>query len=43
MLSVERALGGATVLSINYVGTQAHRLPVLIEKIIPGIRHCVYS
>ena len=32
MLSVQRALGGATVLSVNYVGTQAHRLPVLIEN-----------
>ena len=32
MLSIQRALGGNTVLSANYVGTQAHRLPVLIEN-----------
>jgi carboxypeptidase family protein len=32
MLSIQRALGGATVLSVNYIGTQAHRLPVLIEN-----------
>jgi Carboxypeptidase regulatory-like domain/TonB dependent receptor len=32
MLSLQRALGGSTVLSVNYVGTQAHRLPVLIEN-----------
>jgi hypothetical protein len=32
MLSIQRALGGATVVSVNYVGTQAHRLPVLIEN-----------
>jgi Carboxypeptidase regulatory-like domain/TonB dependent receptor len=32
MLSVQRALGRAAVLSVNYVGTQAHRLPVLIEN-----------
>jgi Carboxypeptidase regulatory-like domain/TonB dependent receptor len=32
MLSIQRALGGATVLSVNYVGTQAHRLPVLVEN-----------
>ena len=32
MLSVQRALGGNTVLSANFVGTQAHRLPVLIEN-----------
>jgi Carboxypeptidase regulatory-like domain/TonB dependent receptor len=32
MLSLQRALGGNTVLSVNYVGTQAHRLPVLIEN-----------
>jgi len=32
MLSIQRALGSSTVLSANYVGTQAHRLPVLIEN-----------
>jgi hypothetical protein len=32
MLSIQRALAGNTVLSVNYVGTQAHRLPVLIEN-----------
>jgi Carboxypeptidase regulatory-like domain/TonB dependent receptor len=32
MLSIQRQLGGSTVLSVNYVGTQAHRLPVLIEN-----------
>ena len=32
MLSIQRSLGGNTVLSANYVGTQAHRLPVLIEN-----------
>ena len=32
MLSIQRQLGGNTVLSANYVGTQAHRLPVLIEN-----------
>ncbi|MGA8556308.1 MAG: carboxypeptidase regulatory-like domain-containing protein [Candidatus Acidiferrales bacterium] len=32
MLSIQRALGANTVLSANYVGTQAHRLPVLIEN-----------
>ena len=31
-LSLQRALGGNTVLSVNYVGNQAHRLPVLIEN-----------
>jgi hypothetical protein len=32
MLSIQRALGTKTVLSANYIGTQAHRLPVLIEN-----------
>ena len=31
MLSLERGLGNNTVLSLNYVGTQAHRLLVLVE------------
>jgi hypothetical protein len=31
MLSVQRQLGGNTVLSISYVGTQAHRLLVMME------------
>ena len=31
MLSFEREFGGNTVLSANYVGTQAHRLLVLVE------------
>jgi hypothetical protein len=31
MLSVQRQLGGHTVLSISYVGTQAHRLLVMQE------------
>jgi Carboxypeptidase regulatory-like domain/TonB dependent receptor len=31
MLSFERGLGADTVLSVNYVGTQAHRLLVLVE------------
>jgi hypothetical protein len=31
MLSVERALGANTLLSVNYVGTQGHRLLVLDE------------
>ena len=31
-LSLQRGLGGNTVLSVNYVGNQAHRLPVLIEN-----------
>jgi hypothetical protein len=32
ILSIQRALDGNTVFSVNYVGTQAHRLPVLIEN-----------
>lgn len=32
MLSIQRALGSKTVFSANYIGTQAHRLPVLIEN-----------
>jgi hypothetical protein len=35
MLSLERALGADTVLSLNYVGTQGHRLLVL-EEANPG-------
>jgi len=35
MLSVERGFGADTVLSVNYVGTQAHRLLVL-EEANPG-------
>jgi Carboxypeptidase regulatory-like domain len=35
MLSVERGFGAETVLSVNYVGTQAHRLLVL-EEANPG-------
>ena len=35
MLSVERGLGANTVLSLNYVGTQGHRLLVL-EQANPG-------
>ncbi len=35
MLSVERGFGAETVLSLNYVGTQAHRLLVL-EEANPG-------
>jgi hypothetical protein len=35
MLSLERGLGADTVLSINYVGTQAHRL-LVIEEANPG-------
>jgi hypothetical protein len=35
MLSLERGLGNNTVLSVNYVGTQAHRLLVL-EEANPG-------
>jgi Carboxypeptidase regulatory-like domain len=31
MLSLERSLGAKTVLSVSYVGTQAHRLLVLVE------------
>jgi hypothetical protein len=31
MLSIERQLGAKTVLSISYVGTQAHRLLVMVE------------
>src|SRR5208337_2860970 len=31
MLSLERGLGANTVLSVNYVGTQGHRLLVLDE------------
>ncbi len=31
MLSVERSLGASTLLSVNYVGTQGHRLLVLDE------------
>ena len=31
MLSLERGLGANTVLSMNYVGTQGHRLLVLVE------------
>jgi hypothetical protein len=31
MLSIERGLGAKTVLSASYVGTQAHRLLVLVE------------
>src|SRR3984885_2218310 len=31
MLSLERSLGAKTVLSASYVGTQAHRLLVLVE------------
>src|SRR5277367_5827759 len=32
MLSIERGFGASTVLSVNYVGTQAHRLLVLEES-----------
>ncbi len=32
MLSIERGLGANTVLSLNYVGTQGHRLLVLEES-----------
>jgi Carboxypeptidase regulatory-like domain len=35
MLSIERGLGANTVLSLNYVGTQGHRLLVL-EEANPG-------
>src|SRR6202142_429885 len=35
MLSLERGLGSNTVLSVNYVGTQAHRL-LVIEESNPG-------
>ncbi len=35
MLSLERGLGANTVLSVNYVGTQAHRL-LVIEEANPG-------
>ena len=35
MLSLERGLGANTVLSLNYVGTQGHRLLVL-EEANPG-------
>src|ERR1700733_11439859 len=35
MLSLERGLGANTVLSLNYVGTQAHRL-LVIEEANPG-------
>jgi len=35
MLSVDRQIGGNTVLSVSYVGTQAHRLLVL-EEANPG-------
>jgi Carboxypeptidase regulatory-like domain len=35
MLSLERGLGADTVLSVNYVGTQAHRL-LVIEEANPG-------
>jgi hypothetical protein len=35
MLSLERGLGANTVLSVNYVGTQGHRLLVL-EEANPG-------
>jgi hypothetical protein len=35
MLSLERGLGSNTVLSVNYVGTQAHRL-LVIEEANPG-------
>ncbi len=35
MLSVERGIGSNTVLSVNYVGTQGHRLLVL-EEANPG-------
>ncbi len=35
ILSLERALGSSTILSLNYVGTQAHRLLVL-EEANPG-------
>ena len=35
MLSLDRALGSDTVLSVNYVGTQSHRLLVL-EEANPG-------
>jgi len=35
MLSLERGFGAETVLSVNYVGTQAHRLLVL-EEANPG-------
>jgi len=31
MLSIERQLNGSTVLSVSYVGTQAHHLLVLVE------------
>ncbi|MFZ0736763.1 MAG: carboxypeptidase regulatory-like domain-containing protein [Candidatus Acidiferrales bacterium] len=31
MLSLERGFGADTVVSVNYVGTQAHRLLVLVE------------
>jgi hypothetical protein len=31
MLSLERSLGAKTVFSVSYVGTQAHRLLVLVE------------
>src|SRR5580692_5908371 len=35
MLSLERGLGSNTVVSLNYVGTQAHRL-LVIEEANPG-------
>jgi Carboxypeptidase regulatory-like domain/TonB dependent receptor len=35
MLSIERQIGSKTLLSVNYVGTQAHRLLVL-EEANPG-------
>ena len=42
MLSLERGLGANTVLSVNYVGTQAHRL-LVIEESNPGDPHFACS
>ncbi len=42
MLSVERGLGANTVLSINYVGTQGHRLLVLEEANPGNPQLCLY-
>jgi hypothetical protein len=42
MLSLERGFGADTVLSVNYVGTQAHRLLVLVEANPGNPSRCLF-
>jgi Carboxypeptidase regulatory-like domain len=42
MLSIERGFGADTVLSLNYVGTQGHRLLVIAESNPGGPSQCLF-